>query len=127
MVQRCARHRFDQALNAPRLARRFGVRTVDEWQLPVELDVVELLVSELVTNAVVHARSGGEIVMRSARDGLEVEVTDTGEGEPALRDSTPDALGGRGIAILDALADSWGVRRGEDHPGKTVWFRLRLA
>ncbi|HEY3773963.1 MAG TPA: ATP-binding protein [Solirubrobacteraceae bacterium] len=78
-----------------------------------------LLVSELVTNAVVHGI--GVIVLRIdlESDGLRVEVSD--DGNVALAPSpTPGAHGGWGLRIVDELADDWGVLKGSTR----VWFRL---
>jgi two-component sensor histidine kinase len=80
-----------------------------------------LLVSELVTNSVVHA--GGPVTLRAQLDGpvLQVNVDDTAATLPAPRQ--PDTTGGRGLHIVAALATDWGSapRRGD---GKTTWFTL---
>jgi serine/threonine-protein kinase RsbW len=91
----------------------------------VEASVIELavlLVSELVTNAAVHA--GGCIRMTVHADShwVRVEVEDAGTGEPVLRPSTPDELKGRGLAVVDRLSTDWGTDRHKDH--KVVWFEI---
>jgi serine/threonine-protein kinase RsbW len=80
-----------------------------------------LLLTELVANGVIHARSALEIHLRVEHDVLRAEVRDASPVNPLLRDA--DELGGRGVLILNALASSWGVL---EHPGagKTVWFEL---
>jgi len=89
------------------------------------LDDAVLLVSELVTNAVRHG--GGDDVRVTAAlcpGGLRVGVGDDGPGFPVRREADEDDTNGRGVAIVAALADQWGV---DVHPddGKTVWFTLR--
>lgn len=53
-----------------------------------------------------------------------IEVSDPGDGLPVIAEAAPDAESGRGLAIVDAFAEAWGVR--ERVVGKTVWARLRL-
>jgi len=85
-------------------------------------DDAALLMSELVTNAVIHA--GSEVRIRGqVVDGvLRVEVTDASRHHPALRSYAETAGTGRGLALLVALAGSWGVIPVPE--GKTVWFEL---
>jgi anti-sigma regulatory factor (Ser/Thr protein kinase) len=82
-----------------------------------------LLTNELVTNAVVHARSPAVVVLSRAESTLRVAVTDLGGGVPAVDRDRQIGEGGRGLPLVDALAASWGVT-----PlvlGKTVWFTLQ--
>jgi anti-sigma regulatory factor (Ser/Thr protein kinase) len=86
-----------------------------------ELRTAELLVSELVTNAVMHGH--GKIILRAHldRDRLLVEVIDEGGGfERTVRHGDFDSIGGRGLAIVDAEASRWGIHEGTTH----VWFEL---
>jgi len=83
-------------------------------------DVVELLVSELASNAVAHAGTPFTVSVQFDDQRIRVEVSDTGDGEPCVRPPDPLASNGRGLQLLGALADSWGVDPHE--PGKTVWF-----
>ena len=82
-----------------------------------------LLVSELVTNAVLHARSPFELVVRVNESGLRVEVQDRLDRLPVLAPVAGDALAGRGMRIVDQLADRWGAEP-LDRGGKIVWFEL---
>lgn len=87
------------------------------------LDVVELLTSELVSNVIEHARTPARVtaVVTGAR--LRVSVTDEGPGIPTRQlDVSPQRIGGRGLALVDALSAGWGV--GPADVGKTVWFEL---
>ncbi|WP_459981887.1 ATP-binding protein [Nocardioides sp. AN3] len=86
------------------------------------LEIVVLLTSELVTNAVHHGT--GPVQLRLSRDdqGVRVEVADESSERPVLRPIDHDAHHGRGLLLVDALASGWGVD--SDKTGKTVWFRL---
>lgn len=115
---------FDTA--SPALARHFVVEHAAELTEEVRHSA-ELLVSELVTNAVRHGRPGVRLQLRAEAGALGIMVTDHGEGEPALPDRQPDAsaTSGRGLLIIAAIADDWGVRRNDADGSKTVWFELR--
>lgn len=86
-------------------------------------DDATLLVSELVTNAVLHARSDVVVGMQLTDHRLRVEVADSSPELPVLQSDSEVALGGRGVALVDAYADSWGVVS-RPPQGKTVWFEL---
>ncbi len=88
------------------------------------VDTVELLTSEVVTNALVHARSAPELRVEVRSDAVRVEVCDTSETEPVLQQPGPDSASGRGMAIVEQLATGWGVER-VPHDGKRVWFEVR--
>lgn len=84
-----------------------------------------LLTTEAVTNAVEHGPAGGEVsVAVSVVDGgWRVAVSDESSADPVLQEVGPEAMGGRGVMLIDRLASEWGV----DHlngTGKTVWFGL---
>jgi anti-sigma regulatory factor (Ser/Thr protein kinase) len=84
---------------------------------------VELMVSELTTNAVKHARTEFNVTVVTSGDEVRVEVNDEDERAPVMREPAPTDTGGRGLVIVHALADEWGV---DFHDGdKTVWFSLR--
>jgi anti-sigma regulatory factor (Ser/Thr protein kinase) len=84
--------------------------------------IAELLTSELVTNAVLHARSKLTLDVRLRRDILRIAVTDTGEAMPTPTIPAAGNEGGRGLHLLAALARDWGVQPRAQ--GKTVWFEL---
>ncbi|WP_432562515.1 ATP-binding protein [Kineococcus sp. SYSU DK003] len=85
-------------------------------------DTAVLLVSELVTNAVEHARSSVDLSVTVSPAKVHVEVGDGNASLPAIQPADVGAVHGRGMAIVDALADAWGVRPAGR--GKTVWFDL---
>jgi hypothetical protein len=87
-------------------------------------DTVALIASELATNSVRHAASGFEIRIEQHPDRIHIEVEDDGVGEPVLRSPGPTDTSGRGLQIVTALADDWGVIPRPDAPGKTVWAMI---
>jgi anti-sigma regulatory factor (Ser/Thr protein kinase) len=95
--------------------------------IEVDRDYVELLTTELVSNAV--RADAGVVTTSFSRTGgtLRVEVHDNGGGWPVLARPQPlDENGGRGLLIVDALADAWGADADPDR-GTTVWFEMGAA
>jgi anti-sigma regulatory factor (Ser/Thr protein kinase) len=91
----------------------------------VESTVVELavlLVSELVTNATVHARSKIRVTVHVDTHWVRIEVDDEGSGRPVLRSTSPTQIKGRGLSVVDRLSTDWGTDEHEDY--KTVWFEI---
>jgi anti-sigma regulatory factor (Ser/Thr protein kinase) len=109
---------------APALAREHTRRIGSAWSSDL-LDVVLLVVSEAVTNAVQYGRGGVELAIDVRRDRIRIEVTD-GNPDPPVRGGSPDGLadGGRGLYLLDALTAAWGTQPRSGGPGKTVWLEL---
>src|SRR3974390_2563378 len=89
-------------------------------------EVVVLMVSELTTNPIVHAVTGFEVSVARTDSSLRVEVTDLGGGKPELRTPSAAEPRGRGLQIVKALSDRWGVIEMTGKRGKTVWFAVRL-
>ena len=89
------------------------------------LDDAELLTSEVVTNAVVHAGTEVGVVVHVRDSGLRVEVVDRSPHLPLLRRYTTLSGTGRGLRMLEQLVDRWGVLMSEG--SKTVWFELSSA
>ena len=114
---------FPPELTSAGAARAF-VRAALDGDDSLLLDDVVLMVSELVTNAVVHASTEIEVHVRSFDGMIRVEVRDQDGRQPAQAPLDLMATGGRGMALVDLLADAWGVLPHTE--GKTVWFeRLR--
>jgi len=86
------------------------------------VDAAELMACELATNCVRHARTDFELAI-SSHGQIRIEVRDAGQGRPRLRSPTPREPSGRGLRIVEAMADTWGVIPSPD--GKTVWFTLQ--
>jgi anti-anti-sigma factor len=107
---------------APRLARAAVAEALGDHP---RRDDLLLCVSEVVTNAVLHARSTSQLQLRAIDDGIVVEVTDHDPTLPTRRQHDLQAPTGRGLHLLDALTSSWGT---SPHPdGKVVWFEFDLA
>ncbi|WP_037845262.1 sodium/proline symporter PutP [Streptomyces sp. NRRL S-455] len=99
-------------------ARRLAGRRLEEWGMPDLAFTTELIVSELVTNAIRHAT--GPVCMRLIRDrGLICEVSDAGSTSPRLRHARTTDEGGRGLLIVAQLAQRWGTRY--TTTGKVIW------
>jgi anti-sigma regulatory factor (Ser/Thr protein kinase) len=112
----------DPTASASRDARRWLHEILDTEGVVDRDGTVALLTSELVTNAVLHARTSA-IVLVEQRDGcVRVSVKDQSAALPVMRDAPHESATGRGLAIVDALSDRWGfdVVAG----GKVVWFEL---
>ena len=86
------------------------------------VDVATLLVSEVVTNAVLHAGTEIRLRCQQTSTGIRFEVFDQSPLLPAIRHYDAEAMTGRGLGMVSALATSWGVDSEDD--GKTLWFEL---
>jgi anti-sigma regulatory factor (Ser/Thr protein kinase) len=107
-------------------ARHFVTSAVAD--IPTEVaEQAALMVSELATNAIRHGGSDFEVLVEHTSDELYVEVSDAGSGTPAVRHARPRDSSGRGLHIVESLANKWGVRPSNSGLGKTVWFTLSLA
>jgi anti-sigma regulatory factor (Ser/Thr protein kinase) len=105
LIRRCLRARLEQDLDEPLV------------------DAMVLVVSELATNAVVHARTPFEVVLTRTDGSVRLAVTDHSTGVPAHNDH-PGQGGGFGLHVVDELTDAWGY---DVHAaGKTVWCEVRL-
>jgi len=114
------------SVGAPLQARRRCEQLCRDWDLESLRSDCSLLVSELVTNAVLHG--AGPILLEIDRDdrGLRVAVANesaVGSASPSPRDASTVDQGGRGLAIVGAVAARWGTHR--DEVGTRVWFELR--
>ncbi|WKX74508.1 ATP-binding protein [Streptomyces sp. XD-27] len=109
-------------------ARGLVLVRLRDWGIGEEVrENAVLVVSELVTNAVRHTTTASvrcELRLADAR--LRVEVADQGGArtEPRTRPVSADQEGGRGLMLVEALAESWGVRPHESGQGRTVWACL---
>jgi anti-sigma regulatory factor (Ser/Thr protein kinase) len=103
-------------------ARRFASAVIDVAPGEVR-EAVELMVSELATNAVKHVSSGFEVSISCSHGTITVGVSDPSDTHPTLRSPGPDDPTGRGLRIVEMLSDAWGVRSRAPH-GKTVWFTV---
>lgn len=105
--------------------RDFTRHALADWRWPAgheaEEDVL-LLVSEVVTNACLHAGGPRELVLRHGPGGLRVEVTDDSQEPPSPRPPERGRPGGHGLVLLQRLARAWGYA--PMPPGKTVWLEV---
>ncbi|HEY3687474.1 MAG TPA: SpoIIE family protein phosphatase [Streptosporangiaceae bacterium] len=111
----------------PRMVRAARGRTrevLTRWGLDDRIETVELLVSELVTNAIRHG--AGPVTLRLLRTGrLLCEVYDTNRDLPVLVSSGPDEEHGRGMQLVSRMSERWGTSRTAG--GKVVWFEYDLS
>ncbi|MGW2228363.1 ATP-binding protein [Streptomyces formicae] len=130
MSGRTRTQRFRLRRDSVPAARRHVEVTLRDWKLGEVTEAAALVVSELATNAVVHAKGIGEFfeLTLRRRDGvLVVEVSDSCRWrmpEVAKPEPGPDDIGGRGLLIVDAITQAWGVRPRDE--GKTVWAHLAV-
>jgi anti-sigma regulatory factor (Ser/Thr protein kinase) len=103
-------------------ARRFVTSVLSGELDEARLHDIEVLVSEVVTNGVVHAATTMELVVELHGDVARIELVDHGPGEPAIRSTEAGADGGFGLRIVEAMARRWGVRHDVD--SKAVWFEI---
>jgi anti-sigma regulatory factor (Ser/Thr protein kinase) len=159
---------FNAEVTETRAARRWLVGVLHRWGLDALRDEVELAGSELVTNALLHTRTGFEVTLAASSGSIELAVRDRDPRQPVLRPPRLDLLAdvdtlaperesaqdpqparrevarpgaeerhpslhvgpsgsiaaGRGLLIIDAIADEWGVA--SHGAGKDVWMRLPL-
>ncbi len=95
------------------------------WGEPGRDEVAALLVTELVTNALLHARSGPEVTARLDGGRLRVEVTDDSPTPPVRHRRSPRTGTGLGMILVDELASAWGAEPAGT--GKVVWFELEAG
>jgi PAS domain S-box-containing protein len=105
-------------------ARRLTDRQLTSWGLDEAVRTTELVVSELVTNAIRYGRGPVRLRLIHDQDRLLSEVTDANSASPHLRRARESDEGGRGLYIVMRLSSRWGVRHSRD--GKTIWSEQRL-
>ncbi|MFJ9862821.1 ATP-binding protein [Streptomyces sp. NPDC101165] len=128
ITERAHRHQLRRRLGRADLrevpeARRELRELLRHWGRPGRSEIAELLTSELVTNALVHTDDDAVLTAVVSPRGLRVEVRDFVARRPHLRaPDTGDDTHGRGLVLVQSLADAWGVR--PHGVGKSVWFEL---
>ena len=113
---------FEPHAESTRAARTFVLVETGVEELVAER--VALLVSELASNAVLHARTPYSVTASRRGSIVRVEVHDESEALPRMRQFHLDAPTGRGLHLIDKLASSWGVVPSAGGTGKTVWFEV---
>ena len=114
---------FEPATSEVLAARHFVTDALKRWGCPT--GDTALLVSELATNAVLHARSEFTVSVDAERGRVRVEVSDRNSRLPQMAVVPSDAYSGRGLMLVQALASAWGVESFTDD-GKTIWFEVDL-
>jgi anti-sigma regulatory factor (Ser/Thr protein kinase) len=106
--------------------RRFVARTLRSWNVDEEtIEPVMLVANELVANAIVHAHSAPVLSLEGAGDDLLLRVADDAGELKVARCAVPADAGGRGLVLVEALSDHWGVDAIES--GKCVWAQFAGA
>jgi anti-sigma regulatory factor (Ser/Thr protein kinase) len=105
-------------------ARRLVDQQLAVWDLDGAAYTTELIVSELVTNAIRHGNGPVRLRLIHDQGRLLCEVTDTNSASPHLRQARASDEGGRGLYIVMRLSSHWGVRHGRRD--KTIWSEQRL-
>jgi anti-sigma regulatory factor (Ser/Thr protein kinase) len=127
--------RFTSTPRGARLARRLVSHRLNDWGHPYSTPVNEtltLITAELTANAVRHGHVPGrdfDLQLTLAEDTFRIEVSDTrAEKQPPSAPPAADSASesGRGLLLVAALADGWGVIPRPAAPGKTVWAELRV-
>jgi anti-sigma regulatory factor (Ser/Thr protein kinase) len=118
--------RFATGADAPLAARRFvsSVLIRRPYEGRVRLDDARLVISELAANAVIHAGTPFAVSVQYTGSTVRISVRDQSPIRPILRNGGPMSLSGRGLHLVAALADAWGVD--DDPGGKTIWAELPL-
>jgi anti-sigma regulatory factor (Ser/Thr protein kinase) len=109
------------------LARRFVRQLLADGDSAADVDTASLLVTEIVTNAVLHARTPVTVTVEGSSDLVRVEVHDGSPLHPRIHAFSATSATGRGLRLLDKLARRWGVEPDADSGGKVVWFEVGAA
>ncbi|MDQ0580704.1 ATP-binding protein [Streptomyces rishiriensis] len=114
--------------HSARHIRRIARMHLQNWELQHLTDTVALALTELIANVIRHVPdSHCTVLLLKQRTGIRAEVTDAyGQLLPAPAKSAPESEGGRGLLLLDALVDKWGVSPTAGG-GKTVWFECEAV
>jgi anti-sigma regulatory factor (Ser/Thr protein kinase) len=120
-----ARARFEPEPTAPAQARALVRESARVWDCEELAETAQVVMSELVTNAVLHAGTDVDVAVSQPAPGrLRLEVADSSPQLPMSAEPTEAGVTGRGLIIVDAFAAAWGVRSQAD--GKVVWAELSV-
>lgn len=123
---RSAQLRLPPKATSPARSRRFVAETLAAWGVADGIDDALLVVSELVTNALLHARTPMVVTLVDAgAEAVLMSVSDGSRQPPQERHFSLESGTGRGLRLLQSIAIEWGVR--VDADGKTVWCRVPLG
>ena len=120
---RTAMYEHEPVATVGRQIRRSLRALLTGWEIAADVvDDALLVVEELVANVVDHAPTRFQLAVQLTGRVLRVEVRDAGTGLPQIRPFDPNAARGRGLQVINALAQRWGCDR--DDGGKTIWVDL---
>jgi anti-sigma regulatory factor (Ser/Thr protein kinase) len=119
--------RFPRRRTSVGASRDFVVSVLTEWELGPLIEDIELCVSELATNALLHGVAPGRefsVVLQRTEDLVRLDVRDSGPGRPVVQPFDEHACSGRGLHLVNEIADDFGV---DEHiVGKTVWLSFKV-
>jgi anti-sigma regulatory factor (Ser/Thr protein kinase) len=116
---------FEADASSPSQVRRWLRGVLDHWNIDgTRQQEISLIVSELATNAVMHAKSAYLVLVRLRADRVQVAVADSDPTLPEPRTVDANEPGGRGLRIVAAVASRWGAT-GIEHDGKIVWCEVQ--
>ncbi|MEU9778294.1 ATP-binding protein [Streptomyces sp. NPDC047968] len=110
-------------------ARTFATEALADWGLPDRAEEIRLCVSELATNALVHGTAPGHgflVKLDADEEAVRVEVHDSRRQHPQARQAAGTDTSGRGLVLVNAFADDWGVQTRSPF-GKIVWSCFKAA
>lgn len=119
-----ARASFGPTNDAPGRSRRFVREALAQWDAIDLVPVAQLVVSELVTNAVFHAVTPIDVHLSWTGETLRIEIHDGTSAVPAITDAATER-GGFGLRIVEQLVHDWGII--ERHDGKAIWLTIERA
>jgi anti-sigma regulatory factor (Ser/Thr protein kinase) len=121
-----ASQQFPCEVASVRAARRFVVGAMGAVSQE-HREAIELMVSELATNCIRHADSPFTVIVDATADAVRIEVADSGAGQPRIQEPDLRSPSGRGLRIVETLADAWGIEAKPSGGGKSVWFTVELS
>jgi len=125
---RRACRRLPPTAQSASVSRRFLAGHMVAWGVRADRrEDALLLVDELVANAVRHAQGPVGVTVTLVENLLRVSVSDDSHRDPVLQRPGAESTSGRGLMLVDLLADRWGVNPAADDLGKSVWFEISLA
>jgi len=118
---------FEPEPASSREARRRVSDALEAAALELAVSTAALIVSELATNAVLHARTPFEVRLRLRPEVIRIEVHDWDGRRPSPRHFSDSATSGRGLRMVEGLCEAWGVEPDADGRGKTVWAEVPIT
>jgi anti-sigma regulatory factor (Ser/Thr protein kinase) len=115
---------FAPVAESARAARRLVTDALSSTAV-LRPELLELFVSEIVTNAIIHAQTRFNVSAEIEAGAVRVSITDRNPMLPAVQSPPPGAIAGRGLKMVSEHATAWGIEQTLD--GKTIWFELAVS